>query len=189
MAIINLDLYKTYKNINSVANDDRHTLIIDAVNTFIENYCGRVFTAVIDEVEYFNSDETEIYPKVYPLTSVSSLEYSTDAGETYATELVEYTDYVVDLQQDRLIALNKYFKDQLVNINALKLTYAGGYDSIPTDLEQAAVHLVDHYFDEDYIPRKFLAGASKDVVVQADLTQRLPPHIRRVFESYRNIVM
>ena len=50
-----------------------------------------------------------------------------------------------------------------------------------------AVLLTDYFKDEEYIPRKSLAGASLDNVIQPDMTARLPAHIRRGLEYYRNI--
>jgi hypothetical protein len=190
MAILDLPIYKSYKGINSTTNDTKHTLIIDAVNAFIEGYCGRVFTTYYDtdKIEYFEADQESIFPTEIPIVSITSLEYSSDAGETYSTVLSEYSDYVIDATDESIIALNSKFAAVTHNINALKLTYKGGYARVPKDLELAAVHLVDHYIDEEYIPRKSMAGVSIDTVIQPDMTARLPAHIRRVLENYRNIV-
>jgi len=189
MAILDLPTYKSYKSITSTTDDTRHTLIIDAVNTFIEAYCGRVFTTYYDtdKVEYFESDESALYPKEYPIVSVTSLKYSTDNGETYSTILEEFTDYIIDSSYDTIISIKDIFANLTFVSNGLQLTYKGGYSRVPKDLELTAVHLADYYKDEDYIPRKSLAGASIDNVIQPDMTARLPAHIRRVLESYRNI--
>ena len=58
--------------------------------------------------------------------------------------------------------------------------YRGGFDEIPNDLQLAAVHLTDYYRDEEYIPRKSMAGVSVDTVIQPDMSAKLPAHIRRV---------
>lgn len=186
--IIDLGTYKTYKNINSTKDDDKHTLIIHAVNAFIEQYCGRVFTGYYDtdKVEYFSSEDTELFPVEIPIVSITSLETSTDNGSTYPTALVEYTDYIIDTNADSIIAINNTFVDATNPQNAIKLTYKGGYSKVPKDLEYAAVHLVDYYSDKEYTPRTSLAGNSIDNVIIPDNTARLPAHIRRVLENYRN---
>jgi hypothetical protein len=191
MAILDLTTYKSYKNKNNTADDTKFTLIIDAVNAFIEEYCGRVFTTYYDsdKTEYYNANYSEIFPKEYPIISVTSLEYSSDGGDTYSTALTEFTDYVIDSENEAIIALNGSFADVTYGINSLKLVYKGGYKQAPKDLVLAAVHLADYYYDEEYIPRKSLAGASTDTIIQPDMTARLPAHIRRVLENYRNIVM
>lgn len=190
MAILDLATYKAYKKINSDTEDTKNTNTINAVNTFIEAYTGRVFTTfyAADKVEYFNSIDTELYPAEYPLVSITSLEYSSDAGETHPNALVEFTDYIIDNKNESIIALNSLFADVTHTTNALKLTYKAGYDETPKDLELAAVHLTDYYKDEEYIPRKSMAGTSVDSVIQPDMTARLPAHIRRVLENYRTIV-
>ena len=191
MAILDLNTYKSYKNKKSTDDDTKYTLIIDAVNAFIEEYCGRVFTTYYDtdKTEYFNANDSEIFPKEYPIVSITSLEYSTDAGKTYDTALTEYTDYVIDNDNQAIIALNEYFAYAYYGLNSLKLVYKGGYEKVPKDLVLAAVHLADFYVEEEYIPRKSLAGSSVDTIIQPDMTARLPSHIRRVLENYRNIVM
>lgn len=190
MAILDLTTYKAYKGISSNKEDTKQTLIIDAVNTFIEEYTGRVFTTYYDtdKIEYFESDELALYPTEHPIVGITSLEYSSDNGQTYATALTEYTDYIIDNTYESIIPINNNFIDLAFVSNGLKLTYKGGYSKVPKDLELAAVHLVEYYNDSDYTPRKSLSGASVDNVIQPDMTARLPTHIRRVLESYRNIV-
>ena len=191
MAILDLTTYKSYKNKRNTDDDTKYTLIIDAVNAFIEEYCGRVFTTYYDtdKTEYFDANDSEIFPDEYPIVSVTSLEYSTDAGETHATALTEYTDYVIDNDNQAIIALKGEFATVTYGLNSLKLVYKGGYTKVPKDLVLAAVHLADYYESEEYIPRKSLAGASTDTIIQPDMTARLPSHIRRVLENYRSIVM
>jgi len=190
MTILDLNTYKAYKSINSDKDDIRFTLIIDAVNAFIEQYTGRVFTTYydIDKTEYFNGLDLELYPMEYPIQSITSLHYSNDAGATYTIELVEYIDYIIDKYNNSIISLKNGFCSVDHPVNAIKLVYKGGYATVPKDLELVAVHLSDYYKDEDYTPRKSLAGASIDNVIQPDMTARLPAHIRRVLDSYRLIV-
>lgn len=190
MAILDLATYKAYKSINSDTDDTKHINTINAVNTFIEAYTGRVFTTFYDtdNIEYFSADYSQIYPTEHPIVSVTSLEYSSDAGATYGNALAEYTDYIINNRDQSIDSLSSFFATVTHKTNALKLTYKGGYAEIPKDLELAAVHLTDFYKDEEYIPRKSMAGVSVDTVIQPDMTARLPAHIRRVLESYRNIV-
>ena len=189
MAILDLATYKLYKGLNSPTDDTKNTNTINAVNAFIEAYTGRVFTTYYgaDKTEYFSSTFTELYPIETPIVSVTSLEYSNDNGETYSTALVEYTDYIIDTDNDAVISLKGEFCTPTYPFNAIKLVYRGGYSEVPKDLVMAAVHLTDYYVDEEYTPRKSLAGSSVDHVVQPDMTARLPAHIRRVLENYRDI--
>ena len=196
MAVLSLNTYKVYKSINSDTDDNLLSAIIDSVNRFIENYCGRTFTTYYstDKVEYFDLEETELYPIEHPIISVN-------AGATFPNSLTEYTDYIIDRQfNHRILALredsflpygfsNPAYMGENYNRNALKLTYKGGYSSTPKDLEHAAILLTDYFKNEDYIPRKSLSGASIDTAIQVDHSPKLPPHIRRILENYRNIVL
>ena len=190
MAVLTLARYKIYKSISSSTEDTQYSAIIDAVNAFIEQYCGRTFTGSYgsDKTEYFKATDTELYPTEYPIVSVTSLEYSTDAGENYGNALAEYTDYIIDVDNDVIISLKGEFSSTTYPQNAIRLVYKGGYAAIPKDLELTAVHLAEFYAEEGYTPRKSLAGASIDNVIQPDMTARLPAHIRRVLDSYRIIV-
>ena len=190
MAILDLATYKAYKKINSDTEDTKNTNTINAVNTFIEAYTGRVFTTfyATDNIEYFSALDSELYPTEHPIVSITALEWSSDAGQNYGNTLAEFTDYIIDIKDQAIIAINDAFASPTVSNNAIRLTYKGGYAETPKDLELAAVHLTDYYRDEEYIPRKSMSGTSVDTVIQPDLTARLPTHIRRVLENYRNIV-
>lgn len=191
MAIIDLPTYKAYKNITSTTDDTKHTLIIDAVNAFIEAYTGRVFTTYYDtdKTEYYDTRDIEIYPKEYPIVSITSFDYSTDGGQNYGNALAEFTDYIVVADETILAISSGGYPEVTIPVNGLRLVYKAGYAKVPKDLEFAAVHLTEYYKDEEYIPRKSMSGVSVDTVIQPDMTFRLPAHIRRVLESYRNIVL
>jgi len=190
MAILNLRNYKEYKNIASNSKDAKHTKIINAVNSYIPIYCNRNFTDyyATDKVEYFDGTVDEIYPKEIPIISVTSLEYSTNAGQNYLA-LTEYAQFNIDYNLDRIVSVYSQFIDTAYPINSLKLTYKGGFEEYPEDIVQAAVSLVEYFDEENYTLRKSLAGASQDNVIIPDKTAVLPPHIRRVLEMYRVIAL
>lgn len=190
MAILDLATYKNFKGINSTEEDTKITNTINAVNAFIEAYTGRVFTTFFaaDNVEYYSSKDTELFPTEHPIQTITELAYSGDNGLTYSNVLVEFTDYIIDKDNESIISVNSSFATTQFAGNAIRLTYQGGYLVVPNDLQLAAAHLTDYYIEEEYTPRKSMAGSSTDNVIQPDMTMRLPAHIRRVLESYRNIV-
>ena len=186
MGILNLTTYKEYRNIISDSKDQKHTKIINAVNSFILTYCNRTFIDyyTVDKVEISNGTYNEYFPKEIPIVSVTSVEVSTDGGQNY-TVLSEYTQFNTDYELDRIVSVNDQFVSTSFPINSLKITYKGGFEQYPEDIVQAAVSLVEYFDEENYTLRKSLAGASQDNVIIPDKTAVLPPHIRRVLEMYR----
>lgn len=187
MAILDLTTYKEYKGINSTTKDVKLLKLINAANAFIIEYCNRTFVDFYsaNATEYYDGTITNvIYPDEFPIVSVVSISISTDAGQNY-TLLNEFTDYVVDKTEDRVLSIKDNFVTTQVGVNSLQVIYKGGLSTYPEDIVQAAVGLVEYFDEENYTPRKSLAGASKDSVIIPDKTARLPPHIRRVLEMHR----
>ena len=187
MAILDLNIYKDYQNITSDKQDTNIIKVIGAVNDFIVSYCNRSFVDyyATDKVEYFDITQPEYYPKEFPIQSITSVKYSSEEDGVYDTTLTEYTDYILDKENSRIVAYGEYFTYALMPINSGEITYKGGLENYPEDIIQSAVLLTEYFMEESYTPRKSLAGASVDSVIQPDLTARLPQHIRRVLEHHR----
>ena len=188
MAILDLSTYKDYQNITSDTNDTKIIKTIGAVNEFICSYCNRTFVDYFatDKTEYFDATESEYYPEEFPLVSITSISYSTEEDGVFDEDLTEYIDYMIDTKNSRVVAIGtSYFVVATIPINSGKIVYKGGLENYPEDIVQAAVMLTEYYMEEAYTPRKSLAGASVDSMIQPDLTARLPQHIRRVLEHHR----
>jgi hypothetical protein len=187
MAILDIHTYKEYQNINSDKNDTKITKVIHSVNDFVTSYCNRSFVDyyATDKTEYFDITELEYYPEEFPLVSVTSVKYSSAEDGDFDTELTAYTDYIIDEKNSRIVANGYYFATANMPINSGQLIYKGGMENYPNDIVQSAVMLTEYYMEEAYTPRKSLAGASIDSMIQPDLTARLPQHIRRVLEHHR----
>ena len=188
MDILTLKEYKDYKNITSNTRDTEIISMIGAVNATIPSYCNRSFVDYFatDKVELFDATQSEYFPKEFPIETVTSMKYSSNEDGVYDTELTEFTDFVIDKENSRVVAIKgSYFTTATTCINSGELTYKGGYENYPEDIVLAAVMLTEYFVSEDYVPRKSLAGASKDSVIIPDLTARMPAHIRRILEHYR----
>ena len=188
MTILTLKEYKDYKNISSNTRDTEIISIIGAVNATIPSYCNRSFVDYFDtdKVEYFDATQSEYFPKEFPIVSVTSLKYSSNEDGVYDETLTAYTDYIIDDEYSRIVPVNSsYFTTAITSINSGELIYKAGVEYYPEDIILAAVLLTEYFVSEDYVPRKSLAGASKDSVIIPDLTARMPAHIRRILEHYR----
>ncbi len=186
--LIDIDEYKVYKNITSTEQDEILEQIIPSVSTLVKSYCARTFIDNYDLgleeftpiVEIYNGGETIYYTSEQPIQGITSIEYSEDYGQTY-TALVEFTDYVLDLQNDR-IAL---FNGDLISIpNALKITYTGGYINLPNDLKLAVLDLISYYLKRESVPRK---TSGSNVSIEYITNSDFPPHIKRILDLYRII--
>ena len=187
--LITIDTFKTYKGINSQEDDSIISLLIGSVSAFIQNYTSRSFVdyALKNKIEYFNALFGDYYlPKEFPLISVESLETSLDGGVTY-TALVENTDYFVDLDTDRIINNTGYlgFTTGTIAHKSGKLTYRGGYNEVPLDIQLAVMDLVEYFRKQEYTPSMALQGASVDNTIVVQLGSHLPPHIKRTLDLYR----
>lgn len=189
MEILSLTTYKEYQGINSTTNDTKLQKILNSVNSYISSYCGREFTTYYntDKVEYFDGTKKEYFPKEFPLVSVTSIEYSTEEDGVYDGTLAQYTDYVIDIDASRIVAVADEFVFAVTPINSCKLTYKAGLAEVPVEIEQAAVLLTEYYMNDDYTPRKSLAGASVDNVVIPDKDAKLPAQVRRLLEHHRAV--
>jgi len=189
MAILTLNKYKTIKNITSTDRDASITEVITSVNSFVSSYCNRSFTDYFatDKTEYFDGTSTEIFPEVFPLVSVTSVKTSSDGGLTYATTLAEYTDYVVDMVNSRVISANLCFINATIPTNSVEVIYKAGYAKVPDDVVMAAAHLVEYFLDEQYTPKKAFSGVTIENLSVMDGSSKLPAHIRRVLDHYRSL--
>lgn len=190
--LLTLQEYKDYKNISSTTKDTELNKLITSVNTTIPSYCNRSFVDyyTTDKVELFDATQPEYYPKEFPIVSVTSLKYSSAEDGNYDNSLTEYTDFVIDNDASRILAVKTdYFTTAITPTNSGEITYKAGYATYPEDLKSAAVHLVEYYLEEAYTPRKSLAGSSIDNVIIPDKSAKLPSHIRRILEHYRAFVI
>lgn len=184
LPLITRNEYKAYVGITSDNSDAIVDAIIPKVSTFVKTYCRRTF------VDYVNDAITEttnagygasIFPKEYPLLSVSSVDYSSDYGQTY-TSLVEFTDYIVDIENDAIMSLSGDFPSA---INGYQFTYTAGYESIPEDLKLAVMDLVTYYVKNDMAVHSPKAPGTNTVQVEYITSASLPAHIRRVLDMYK----
>ena len=190
MAILTLAQYKAYKNISSPNQDTELQNMIDSVNEYIVSYCNRTFNDYVttNKTEYFDAGEKELYPSEYPLISVSAITVSTDAGATYPTTLVEFTDYIIDKKVSAIKSITSSFVNTDYPVNAIKVEYTAGETNVPSDIVLAAINLVEYYMEDQYMPSKAFKGVTIENMGVTDNTS-LPAHIKRVLDHHRSITM
>ncbi len=183
LPLITLAEYKAYEGITNPNQDTEISTIIPKVTELVKNYCRRSF------IDYYDDAKTDLYAggdilylKEFPVTSISSVEYSSDYGKTYTT-LVEYTDWALDKLMDGIVPINTLntFPEA---VNGYRVTYTAGYEVIPEDLKLAVMDLLTYYMKNDGAVHSPKAPGTNSVQIEYISTTNLPAHIKRVLDLY-----
>lgn len=175
--------YKAHVGIQSTNYDKEIDALLPRVSDFVKNYCRRSFIdyylTTTPKTEYFNGAVEKFILQEIPVNNVISVELSTDYGQTYSA-LVQYTDWVRD--GDYVVSISPYeFKYRL---KGYKITYTGGYNDVPFDLELAVFDLLTYYRKNDsavHVNRDLTPNVTQIQYIQST---SLPAHIRRVLDQY-----
>ena len=183
LSLITRSEYKAYMNMNSPAEDGVIDAIIPAVSALVKSVCRRSFIDYIDEpkVEYTDGGTPAISLEEYPVTSINSLEYSSDFGNTY-TELTEFVDFATQKSMGVVKAIASVGFPEA--INGYRITYNAGYETLPIELKLAVFDLVTYYIKHDYSVHSNRAPGANSVQIEYITTTSLPAHIKRILDLY-----
>lgn len=180
--LITLEFYKQTKKINSTVEDAAISSLISNVSEYIKTYLGRSLNDYVDteKVEYFRGDKAKYFLSEFPVIEIISVE-TNQAGNYDLLEADE--DYYLDEEVDAITTTSgRPFSTDPKN-KRIKVTYKGGYQDIPGELALVTVDLVNYYLKNEYLPSKQMAGV--DSIIQPVPEYKLPKHISRVLEMYR----
>jgi hypothetical protein len=111
--------------------------------------------------------------------AVSAVEYSGDYGQTY-TALTEYVDWVLDNNIIVCVASSRWTRQ----LRGYRVTYTGGYETIPADLKLAALDIVDYYIRNDAAVHTHLMPNPNTAQIQYVSGTNFPANIKRVLDLY-----
>lgn len=141
MAITTVANCKAFRGIESsnTEHDAELARIIPGVQAFLERQCGRVFDQ-LSVTEFYDGDDWHDLLVVArpPITSITNI--WDDVGRVYATPLTA-TQYEIKDAAAGIVRL----LDGLVfgaGRRNIKITYVGGFATMPIDLEQASIEMV-----------------------------------------------
>lgn len=175
--------YKAYTGINSPNQDTEIDALIPKVSQLVKTYCRTSFVDNVDDikVEVFEGGVSKLYLKEYPVIAISTVEYSSDYGQTYTT-LTEFVDWVFDSNSTAIVSTSVVF---LQGINSYKVSYTCGYpDGLPEDLKLAVMDLLTYYRKNDGAVHSSKAPSTNTMQIEYISTTTLPAHIRRILDQY-----
>ena len=114
-----------------------------------------------------------------PIVQVISVEKSTNYGQSY-TKLTKFSDWVQD--GDYIVSVNPAGFEPL--LNGYRVTYFGGFETVPDDLKLAILDLVTYYRKNDGAIHSSKAPGTNSVQIEYVSTTNLPAHIKRVLDQY-----
>lgn len=176
--------YKTYAGISSTTQDAEIDLLIPKVSELIKSYCRRSFIDGLDDmlVDRTSGGFNQIILREAPVSQIISVERSLDYGNTY-TELVEFTDWVLDMETSMITSLSNLGFEKL--INGYKVNYYAGYETVPEDLKLAVMDLVTYYRKNDgSVHNNRTPGGGGSVQLEYIMNTNFPAHIKRVLDLY-----
>lgn len=189
-ALVSLDSVREALGFEETQVTDDNILagLINRLSARIETYCGYKFKGR-SFTEYHNGLgwSPSVFVSNPPIISVSEVWDDTDRAFTdSANDLISSGDYMIYASEGEIRLYNNetVFSKGHQNI---KITYSGGYDSIPEDLQGACILFVmrDYRMIKDKIQgymTKSAGGTSQMIDMQA-----IPRDVKAVLDSYKLI--
>lgn len=182
--LVTLAEYKTYANILGTSQDAAISAMIPRISNLVKTICRRTFVDYVDDakVDVFRGGQPKLYLTESPLLTLQSLEFSSDYGSSY-TALTEFTDYVVDTEDNSVELLAEPYKSYK-RVNAFRATYNAGYEVLPPDLKLAVMDALMHQIRNDGAIHSTKGIGSNTTQMDYLTNAQLPAHIRRVLQLY-----
>ena len=175
---------KSYLGLTGSTHDDVIAALITPASEAIENFCRREFDET-SHTEYFDGlDKDRIVLSHRPVTAVSGL-WDDPSRDFDDASLVDTDEYVIDEERGIIRLLAGAFSDGVRNV---KVTYTGGYATIPKDVAQACVMLVAAWLHRGREGADGLTARNAGGTAQQFESQSLPAAVRQVLLPYREPV-
>lgn len=156
--------YKAWAGINGTGNDAAITLMLAQAEAMVRRYAGRDLTNGFESAArtetYDGNGESVLQLREWPVTSVATVE-ERDRGGTWTT--LDATEYRLDTRTGQLHKINamrgRIMADYVgggtnlafgvhpawsVDPASVRVTYTGGYITIPADIVAVVYMLIDY---------------------------------------------
>lgn len=163
-------------------NDSKIERFINAASMWIGTYCDRRFVSQ-SYTEYFHGRRQNfIMPRQWPVTSITSLKVDNSRDWGNPNSLIASTEYEI-ADDGTTIVYDSHFPNGQKNIQLISTC---GYTTIPYDLEQACLQLIEWWYrhnERQDIGRTSMGKGDENVGVLAEV----PKHILQVLDGYKRI--
>ena len=184
-ALVTVDNAKDFLGITNGDSDSLLEMLINQMTDYIETYCDRRFiTTTYTDVEYDGTGTYELQLEQYPVITFTQLEVNNAVDNTDSWSDVDTDDYWVD-NDNGIITKTSLFASGKCRY---RVTYEGGYASIPHDLQFACLVLVSEFFNK----RKAMGVKSEtlgDHSIQFEGIMRENKTIQTILANYRTITI
>jgi hypothetical protein len=169
---------KQWLGVSGTADDALLTRLITAVSGWIVGYLNRpILTATYTNTSNGNGGDTLLLPNT-PITAVSSV--SIDGVSIPAQTGPTTSGYTFDTSA---IYLNGYsFTQAKANV---QITYTAGFATVPLEIEQAAIELVEYRYTAKQHPHQKSVGIAQQTT--SFITQDVPDYIKSMLSNYRRV--
>lgn len=148
--------------------------LINAVSTQLEGYCQRPLKAQsFTNEEFDGTGRNTLLLPAFPVSAITTV--------TIDDVLVPAAEYKVRKNRGALVRLQGCWPKGIMNI---KLSYTGGFATIPADLELACKHTVMFYYKTDVAD--FSRTFGEGFVLRPD---DLPPQTKQLCTRYKRVVL
>lgn len=183
--LVTVSEYKAYAGISSTNQDASIAILVGKVSHLVKNLCRRTFLDYVDDFKVDVSRgpvQNRILMSETPLLQVASVQFSDNYGKDYI-DLVEFEHYVVDQDNSAIEIIASQYMDYN-KVNAFRVTYNAGYETIPEDLKLAVFDLVGYYIRNDAAIHSHKSIGANTVQIEYITNTSLPAHIRRVLDLH-----
>ena len=189
VALVSTTSMNSYLGIASSSTEESECdLLINAASTMAATLCQRGIDEngvsrflATSRTEYYDGDGSDtLHVKAYPLTLVTTLYVDPDRDYGSST-LVESTDYVT-YENEGMIKTDGALLSG--GFKSIKLTYTGGYSTVPADLQHAVKELVAFLYKRNTDKRVGVSSVSvgdKSIAYEANI----PESVMSTFKRYR----
>lgn len=186
-ALVTLAQAKSHLNIPvlDTTQDTRVTQFINAASDYVENTTNRKMVSATYTHRFGGSGTPFLLLREYPVTAITSV-YEDETWVFAGPSLILSTDYVI--HREIQIARKAPTLWQSTKSLAVQVIYVAGYTTIPFDLQQVALSLVEILFDmrDQRTTRTQSRAKLGDSIslfekMPEHITAMLAPHIREAY--------
>jgi hypothetical protein len=176
-------LVEAKKYLSIVSSDTSQDSFIERlINTSsqtIEQYCSRKIKQTSYTEYYDGRNSNKILLNNYPASKPSAV-YSDSVWTFDSTSLLDSDDYDI-VDNIELVLRDGYFPIGRRNI---KVTYQAGYATVPSDLEQACLMLVDYLYMH-YNDRRIGVSSKSKNGENISYIDKIPEFVKSILDNYK----